>query len=66
MKLSEEAIQSYVETGGMDCPYCGSNDLECGRMDIYSHGASQPCSCNQCGKEWTDDYSLTGITEDDD
>lgn len=66
MALTDEQIQQYVDTSGIHCPYCDSDNLETGSHDYYGAGVAQNVVCIACGKEWTDDYALVGLTELDD
>lgn len=59
--------EQYVEAGGICCPYC-----KCANIRVTSRietgdtiHAFQDCKCNNCGKEWTEEYVLTGYTESD-
>jgi hypothetical protein len=40
------------------CPFCSSEDIDGGSMDIEGDVANQYVTCN-CGAEWTDYYQLT-------
>jgi transcription elongation factor Elf1 len=51
----------YVLKEGMTCPSCGHTGcVEGERLDVDASGAWQNCSCNSCGAEWTDSYTLSG------
>lgn len=46
------------------CPYCHSSLLDEKEINYaYDGHATQRVSCDKCGKEWIDNYTLTGITE---
>jgi len=58
VKTSEE----YVATGGVICPFCESSNIRGASLES-SHGhVYQDCECDDCGKEWTDEYVLTGYS----
>jgi len=59
--LSDKAKQRYIETSGIDCPFCGSNYFDTSRVEIADGGASQDVQCKDCGASWTDLYTLTEI-----
>ena len=55
--------QEYVYKQGAVCPVCGSANLTVDNMDVDGAEGSQPVSCDDCGREWTDNYQLTGYCE---
>mgnify|MGYP001161685594 CR=1 FL=1 len=59
MNKSEE--KKYVESKGVRCPYCKSEDIEGGFIEVNAGVAQQNIRCNNCGEEWTDTYTLNGI-----
>jgi hypothetical protein len=63
MALSEKAIQEYIERGGDHCPYCKSKNLSNGDGELLDGAAWQNVWCDDCGQEWTENYSLTAIDE---
>lgn len=65
-KLSKTSIEGYVQTNGNTCPYCGSRDLSCGEFQTDDFLVYRGVVCGGCQKEWTDEYTLTGVTEDED
>lgn len=41
------------------CPYCGSEDIEYGVMDLNMGGeVVYPCHCNKCNKDYFEGYHL--------
>jgi len=59
---STEAENKYLNQGGTNCPHCGEQDLEACEMNAGIGIAWQSMRCNICEGEWTDTYTLTGIT----
>jgi len=59
--LSDADKKVYLESGGQECPLCGSGNVEGGLVDIKGNHAYQDISCLDCEKEWTDEYTLSGI-----
>lgn len=53
--------REYLAKRGVVCPFCGSDDIEGGSVDIDAGGAFQSISCNTCGREWQDTYRLDGF-----
>jgi transcription elongation factor Elf1 len=45
------------------CPYCGTEQIEGGNIDIDNCQAWQEIHCLECSKEWIDVYSLTDVEE---
>ena len=62
--LTTEQIKKYVEEGGVSCPGCGSEDIVGGDISVDTGIASQEMSCNECDLEWTDQYTLTGVSQE--
>ena len=52
--------EGYVKNHGTTCPFCGSDDLEGGSVEIDNGGAYQGVRCLCCDEDWTDTYALTG------
>jgi endogenous inhibitor of DNA gyrase (YacG/DUF329 family) len=50
------------------CPFCGSEDLEYGVLEIQDELLYYPFTCNDCdkeGEEWYDmEYATTTYTEE--
>lgn len=65
MALSEDQIKKYLKQGGVNCPYCGSSNIEGDSFDVDAGNVYQDIRCLECDKEWCDEYSLTGIQEDE-
>lgn len=53
----------YRRILGARCPFCNGTDCEGASVTTGEGGASQEMGCNDCGKEWTDLYELTGYME---
>ena len=63
MPLTEEARKQYLEKNGVDCPFCGSDEIEGGFVDIECGSAYQPVRCLRCEKRWNDVYALQDVEE---
>lgn len=49
----------YVATGGTQCPFCKSDDIQGGDFSNYGNGeVSQRVDCRKCDATWTDVYVL--------
>lgn len=57
---SPVSSEEYVKEGGNKCPFCGATDINGHAVEIDAGIAYQPVDCSECGKEWTDQYSLVG------
>jgi hypothetical protein len=54
-------LQSYLSDPN-SCPLCGGA-VEGGPVDVEYTTARQPVLCTECNAHWTDNYTLTGITD---
>lgn len=57
-----KVAQLYLQGGGVRCLYCGSESLTGTDIRTDIGIAWQNISCDDCGEEWNDVYTLTGIT----
>ena len=59
----------YAENNGEKCPNpsCGSTRIDqTSELDHCGNRIYQGCRCVNCGKEWNDHYTLTGMSEVED
>ena len=65
MALSEEVRRSYVEKGGVRCPYCGSRDLTIGSTNMHGLDVvSIRVDCGHCGAQMAETYKLDDVAEE--
>jgi hypothetical protein len=62
-ELTVGQMRKYVERKGVCCPHCGSDQLRAGPYDTQDDAVFRAVRCETCEKEWTDELSLTSITE---
>lgn len=62
-ELTPMTDEEYCGTGGNRCPFCGSDNFDGEEIEYDSGIAWQDVECNECGKRWQDQYSLTGYKE---
>ncbi len=62
-KLTDIAVRKYVRSEGTVCPYCGEETIET-TGDLVSSNplVLQDVKCTSCNKEWTDEYTLRGVS----
>ena len=60
--MTKMTNEEYVKSDRR-CPFCGSDQIEGGFVEIDSHGAHQTVGCIECHKSWIDEYVLVGYTE---
>lgn len=53
----------YILHGGTHCPFCDSEDIEGGPVEVDAGCATQEIDCHTCGKSWNDQYKLVGYAE---
>ena len=63
-KLTRQDVKRYLKNSGK-CPYCGSPDITGKSIDVDGPVATQEVGCDakDCGRSWTDVYTLTGVME---
>jgi len=54
--MDAETKKKYLASDGVRCPYCGSEDLTGGPVEIDAGIAMQDIVCDSCEKTWTDVY----------
>ena len=64
-KLTAKRKADYLATGGNRCPYCHSERIESGPVETSHLGYSAIVDCHECGRVWTDIYSVTDVAEID-
>ena len=54
-------LKIYIKRNGANCLYCESHELTTGPCGQDDFGIAQEVSCGDCGKKWTDIYTLTDV-----
>lgn len=57
----DEKEFEYVQSGGVACPYCGSEDIVGDSIQVEGGTAWQKITCNGCDEQWQDTYVLAGV-----
>ncbi|MDE3021371.1 MAG: hypothetical protein KGI54_05880 [Pseudomonadota bacterium] len=55
-------VYGYLQSHGLHCPNCGSGELDVGNFEFDGSRCYQNVSCEVCGSEWVDHYTLTGCS----
>jgi len=63
--LTKKERNAYLKDTKGCCPFCKSNDIVGGPVEIGKNSAFQSVSCTDCGRDWQDIYTLTGVQETD-
>ena len=58
-RLTRRQAAAYVKDGWAHCPYCKSENIEGGSVDIEGNEAFQEVTCNDCESVWQDVFTLT-------
>lgn len=66
MPIKQSNIDKYIATGGNSCLNCGSEDISGGYIEIEFSHAFQKITCSECGYSWTDEYTLTSVSNIED
>ena len=59
--LTRTQERKYLKEGGVRCPFCDSNNISGGTLDMGAGATYQDVTCDSCQRAWTDVYELTGI-----
>ncbi|MDD2730822.1 MAG: hypothetical protein PHW33_01715 [Candidatus Portnoybacteria bacterium] len=59
--LTSEQVGDYIEGGGANCPWCESDQIEGGSIEVDGEIASQNMTCNACSQRWTDNFRRSSI-----
>lgn len=58
--LTKEQKEAY-NADQSKCPFCGSEDINGGHMEVDGGSTWQEVDCNKCGESWQDVYTYSGI-----
>jgi hypothetical protein len=59
--IAPVAEAAYLAAGGVHCPFCHSAQIEGDSFEAEAGTVWQDVRCLDCGEEWQDLYTLTGI-----
>ena len=60
-ELTPEQKKAYMDSGGSNCPVCGSDQISGDLLEVDSGSAWQPMGCQECDAYWNDVYNLVDI-----
>lgn len=60
-ELTRKQKQMYLKKGGVACPFCESEDIEGGFVEIDEGYVTQGMNCVSCGRRWNDVYKLKAV-----
>jgi len=63
--LTKEQKEEYIKSGYAKCPFCKSDQIEGGAIDVDGPEAWQKVTCIDCEKVWNDVYKLVDVEEID-
>jgi len=52
---------TYIKAKGLRCPFCESESIEGGFIQVEAGEAFQDMSCSQCEGKWQDVYRLVDV-----
>ena len=64
-KLTAAAAAEYVDRGYSRCPFCKSEEIEGGSLEVDGNHAWQEVICSACDAAWRDIYRLVGVYDED-
>ena len=63
LPLTEKQKTIYIKNGYGACPKCKARDIEGGMLEVDNNQAWQSLTCNECGFNYRDVYTLTNVEE---
>ena len=60
--MKQRTKKEYIEHP-CECPFCGSDEITGGHVEIQAREANQTVQCIICEKRWIDIYKLVGFEE---
>jgi DNA-directed RNA polymerase subunit RPC12/RpoP len=64
--LTKDQKTKYLKQRGVRCPHCDSYELQTRMGDRQDDYIIVQVTCGDCGREWKDEYKLTGVFDVDD
>lgn len=61
--ITKEQKEYYLKNSGLRCPFCHTDNVDGGPIDVDFDIISIRVKCHACGKEWQDIYKLVDIEE---
>lgn len=58
-----KTLKEYLDNNANLCPYCDSDEISGEEGEFESTVGYRNVSCRDCGRSWTEEFSLTGVTE---
>jgi len=65
IELTDEQRAAYVESP-FHCPFCGSTNILAGDSEADGRNVYQNVDCQNCGSYWTEEYTISGICNEND
>lgn len=59
--MTKEQRETYIKSGGDQCPVCESADITGGYVSAECLEAWQSVWCNECGVEWLDVFKFSHV-----
>jgi hypothetical protein len=63
-KKKEINLQEYLKAPD-ECPYCHSSDISAEEADFSDNIAFRYIECDDCGKHWQEEFTITGVYLDE-
>lgn len=63
--ITETQRTEYIESGGVCCPICKSQNIVGESFECDAGIAWQEVGCSDCEANWVDNYTLTSIRMQD-
>jgi len=61
--LTQEQKDAYIKNGYAKCPFCKSDSIEGGSIDVDGNETWQKVRCLDCDRVWNDLYKLYDVEE---
>jgi transcription elongation factor Elf1 len=61
MKTTKQLEQQYLKNPNI-CPFCGSSNISADRPETDYNQVTINVDCDNCNKNWVEEFKMTGAT----
>lgn len=61
--MTQAQKNRYLKSGGLQCPFCRSNNIESDRVEYDDASISANVQCQECRRKWRDTYKVVSVVD---